>query len=155
MNQSLSIERLPVPLLQLLGPLRDKFLHLLVLGAEFGVDIRLAFGKILLLGVQRGLVLGPSGLGCSGQALRRLLGLLDVGQLHGELHVALGQLALGSFQLLASLAEPSLYLREADLEVLYVSNVSIIFDCSMLYYILFWTLMGFILHFYIILGLTY
>ena len=34
----------------------------------------------------------------------------------------------------------------------YVSNVSIIFDCSMLYYILFWTLMGFIIHFYIILG---
>ena len=34
----------------------------------------------------------------------------------------------------------------------YISNVSIIFDCSMLYYILFWTLLGFILHFYIILG---
>ena len=34
----------------------------------------------------------------------------------------------------------------------YVSNVSIIFDCSMLYYILFWTLLGFILHFYIIFG---
>ena len=33
-----------------------------------------------------------------------------------------------------------------------VSNVSIIFDCSMLYYILFWTLMGFIMHFYIIFG---
>ena len=34
----------------------------------------------------------------------------------------------------------------------YVSNVSIIFYCSMLYYILFWMLMRFILHFYIILG---
>ena len=34
----------------------------------------------------------------------------------------------------------------------YVSNVSIIFDCSMLYYILFWTLLGFIFHFYIIFG---
>ena len=34
----------------------------------------------------------------------------------------------------------------------YVSNVSIIFYCSMLYYILFWTLMGFIIHFYIIFG---
>ena len=34
----------------------------------------------------------------------------------------------------------------------YVSNDSIIFDCSMLYYILFWTLMGFIIHFYIIFG---
>ena len=32
----------------------------------------------------------------------------------------------------------------------YVSNVSIIFDCSMLYYLLFWTLLGFIVHFYII-----
>ena len=34
----------------------------------------------------------------------------------------------------------------------YVSNVSIIFDCSMLYYLLFWTLLGFIVHFYIIFG---
>jgi len=32
----------------------------------------------------------------------------------------------------------------------YVSNVSIIFDCSMLYYLMFWTLLGFIIHFYII-----
>ena len=34
----------------------------------------------------------------------------------------------------------------------YVSSVSIIFDCSMLYYLLFWTLLGFIIHFYIIFG---
>ena len=34
----------------------------------------------------------------------------------------------------------------------YVSNVSKIFDCSMLYYLLFWTLLGFIIHFYIIFG---
>ena len=34
----------------------------------------------------------------------------------------------------------------------YISNVSIIFDCSMLYYLLFWTLLGFIVHFYIIFG---
>ena len=34
----------------------------------------------------------------------------------------------------------------------YVSNVSIIFDCSMLYYLMFWTLLGFIIHFYIIFG---
>ena len=34
----------------------------------------------------------------------------------------------------------------------YVSNLSIIFDCSMLYYLLFWTLLGFIIHFYIIFG---
>ena len=34
----------------------------------------------------------------------------------------------------------------------YVSNVSIIFDCSMLLHYLFWMLMGFILHFYIIFG---
>ena len=32
----------------------------------------------------------------------------------------------------------------------YVSNVSIIFDCSMLLYYLFWTLMGLFIHFYII-----
>ena len=34
----------------------------------------------------------------------------------------------------------------------YVSNVSIIFYCFVLYYILFWTLLGFIIHFYIIFG---
>ena len=34
----------------------------------------------------------------------------------------------------------------------YVSNVSIIFDCSMLYYLQFWTLLGFIIQFYIIFG---
>ena len=31
----------------------------------------------------------------------------------------------------------------------YVSNVSIIFYCSMLYYLLFWAILGFIIHFYI------
>ena len=36
--------------------------------------------------------------------------------------------------------------------VQYVSNVSIIFDCSMLLYYLFWMFMGFTLHFYIIFG---
>ena len=34
----------------------------------------------------------------------------------------------------------------------YVSNVSIIFDCSMLLYYLFWMFMGFVIHFYIIFG---
>ena len=34
----------------------------------------------------------------------------------------------------------------------YVSNVSIIFDCSMLFYYLFWMIMGFIIHFYITFG---
>ena len=37
----------------------------------------------------------------------------------------------------------------------YVSNVSIIFDWSMLLYYIFWMFMGFIKHFYIILELTY
>ena len=37
-------------------------------------------------------------------------------------------------------------------DALYVSNVSIIFDCSMLLYYPFWMFMGFILHFYIIFG---
>ena len=34
----------------------------------------------------------------------------------------------------------------------YISNVSIIFDCSMLLYYPFWMFMGFIIHFYIIFG---
>ena len=36
----------------------------------------------------------------------------------------------------------------------YVSNVSIIFDCSMLLYYPFWMFMGFTLHFYIIFGIN-
>ena len=36
----------------------------------------------------------------------------------------------------------------------YVSNVSIVFYCSMLLYYLFWMFKGFILHFYIIFGTT-
>ena len=34
----------------------------------------------------------------------------------------------------------------------YISNVSIIFDCFMLLYYLFWMIMGFIIHFYITFG---
>ena len=34
----------------------------------------------------------------------------------------------------------------------YISNVSIIFDCPMLYYLLFWAILGFIIHFYITFG---
>ena len=34
----------------------------------------------------------------------------------------------------------------------YVFSVSIIFDCSMLLYLLFWTILGFIFHFYITFG---
>ena len=34
----------------------------------------------------------------------------------------------------------------------YVSNVSIIFYCSMLLYLLFWTILGFIFHFYFTFG---
>ena len=37
-------------------------------------------------------------------------------------------------------------------DVWYVSNLSIIFDCSMLLYYPFWMFMGFILHIYIIFG---
>ena len=44
------------------------------------------------------------------------------------------------------------YLSCATLWVWYVSNVSIIFDCSMLLYYLFRMFMGFILHIYIIFG---
>ena len=40
----------------------------------------------------------------------------------------------------------------SKVEAWYVSNISIIFDCSLLYYLLFWTILGFIFHFYIIFG---
>ena len=36
----------------------------------------------------------------------------------------------------------------------YVSNISIIFDCSMLLYYLFWMLLGLLIHFYIIFGIN-
>ena len=44
------------------------------------------------------------------------------------------------------------YFNRNNMHAWYVSNVSIIFDCSMLLYLLFWTILGFIFHFYIIFG---
>ena len=41
---------------------------------------------------------------------------------------------------------------DRSLRARYVSNISIIFDCSMLLYYPFWMFMGFTLHFYIIFG---
>jgi len=62
-NLALGIERLFVPLLQLTGPLQDKLLHLCILAAKHGGKLSLAGSEVLLLGVQRGLVLGPGGFG--------------------------------------------------------------------------------------------
>ena len=53
-----------------------------------------------------------------------------------------------SFYHLPTRGRPGIKLGDAW----YVSSVSIIFDCSMLYYLLFWTILGFIFHFYIIFG---
>ena len=117
MDQVLSIECLLVPLLQLTGPLQDKLPHLFILAAKRGGKLLLARGEVLFLGFQCGLVLDPSGFDFVGQVLHRLLGLMNVGQLHGEVHVALGQLALCGLQLLVSLAEPVLHLGDALLEV--------------------------------------
>ena len=74
MDQGLSIECLLVPLLQLLGPLRDELLDLLILPMECGGDRLLTGGKVLLLGVQQSLVLLSSGLIFGGLLLRQLLG---------------------------------------------------------------------------------
>ena len=90
MDQILSIEHFLVLILQLLGQLRNKLLDLLILDAECRGELLLASGKILLLGVQFGLVLVPSGLVLGGLLPRQLLGLLDVGLLHDKLHIALG-----------------------------------------------------------------
>jgi len=85
-----------VPLLQLLGPLRDKLLDLRILAAECGGERLLTGGKVLLLGVQQSLVLLPSGLVLGGLLLRQLLGLLEGSLLQDELLFALSQLTLGS-----------------------------------------------------------
>jgi len=78
-NLGLGIECLLVPLLQLTGPLQDKLLHLCILAAKHGGKLLLACSEVLLLGVQRGLVLGPGGFGGRGQVPRRLLSFLDIG----------------------------------------------------------------------------
>ena len=92
----MSIERLFVLLLQLLGLLRDELPDLLILTAECGDKILLMGGEILLLGVQLGMLLMPSGLVLGGLRPRLLLGLLDVGLLHDKLQLALGQQVLGN-----------------------------------------------------------
>ena len=88
-----------MPLLQLLGPLRDELFDLLVLAVECGGERRLTSGEVLLLGVQLGLVLVPGGLVPGSLFPRRLLGLLNIGLLQEELLLALGQLVLDSLQL--------------------------------------------------------
>ena len=72
----MSIECLPV--LQPLGLLRDESLDLLILAAECGGKRLLTSGKVLLLGLQLGLVLVQGGLVLGGLFLLHLLGLLDV-----------------------------------------------------------------------------
>ena len=67
-----------MPLLQLLGPLHGKLLDLIILAAEGGGERLLTSGKVLLLGVQLGLVLVPSGLVLGSLFLRHLLGFLNV-----------------------------------------------------------------------------
>ena len=97
-----------MPLLQLLGPQRDELLNLLILSAERGGECLLTSGKVLLLGVQLGMLLMPSGLVLGGLRPRLVLGLLDVVLLHDKLQLALGQQVLGNLQLLMGLAKPSL-----------------------------------------------
>ena len=57
MDQGLSIECLIVPLLQLLGTLRDELLDLLILAAECGGKRLLTSGKVFFLGVERDMAL--------------------------------------------------------------------------------------------------
>ena len=113
MDQGLSIECLLVPLLQLLGPLHNDLLNLLILAAECGSERLLTGSKILLLGVQQSLLLLPSSLVLGSLLLHHLLGLINIGLLQDELSLALIQLTLGSPQFIPGLAEPDLRLSEA------------------------------------------
>ena len=62
MGQSLGIECLFVPLLQLVSPPHDKGLELLILAAERCGKLHLTRGEVLFLGIQCGLMLVPGGL---------------------------------------------------------------------------------------------
>ena len=117
MGQSLGIECLLVPLLQLVSPPRDKGLELLILATKHCGKLRLTHGEVLFLGIQCGLMLVPDGLGRGSQVRRLFLGLLDVSHLHGELDIALGQFFLKGTLLLASLVEPGPRLSNARLEI--------------------------------------
>ena len=72
-------------LLQLLGPLRDEPLDLLVLAAKCGGKRLLTGSEVFLLAVQQSLLLLSSSLVLGGLLLRHLLGLLDIGLLHDKL----------------------------------------------------------------------
>lgn len=73
--------------------------------------------KVLLLGVQLGLVLVSGGLVLGGLFPRHLLGFLDVSLFQAELLSALSQQILAHFQFIVGLAEPGLRLSDALLEV--------------------------------------
>ena len=86
-------------MLQFLGLQHDDLLDLLILVAEHGGECLLTSGKVLLLGVQLGLVLLSSSLVLGGMFPHCLLGFLDVSLLQDELLFALSQLFLGGLQL--------------------------------------------------------
>ena len=86
MGQSLGIECLLVPLLQLASQPCDKGLELLILATERCGKLCLTHGEVLFLGIQGGLMLVPDGLGRDSQIRRLFLGLLDVSQI-GRAHV--------------------------------------------------------------------
>ena len=120
-----------MPLLQFLGPLHDKLLDLPDLPAECRGEFLLAGGKVVLLGVHRGLVLAPSGLVLGGLLSRCLLGLLDICLLHDKLQLALGQQILSGLQFLIGLAEPSPCLGDAPLEVRLALFTAAILDLAL------------------------
>ena len=70
-----------MPLVQLLGLLRDDLPDLFILAAECGSECLLTGSEFFLLAIQQSLLLLPGSLVLGGLLLRHLLGLLDIGLL--------------------------------------------------------------------------
>ena len=94
--------------------MRDDLIDFLILASG---KCLLTSNKVLLLGIQQGLLLPLVSFVLGGLFLRRLLGLLEVSLLQKELSLALIQLILDGPQFLSGLAEPDLRLGDALLKI--------------------------------------
>ena len=96
MVQHKSIKRFLVLLLQLLGPLHDKILNLLILAVELGGKRLFPGDKVFLLSIEQNTALPLGGFILGGLCNIHLLGILDVSLLQEEHLPALAHFLLAS-----------------------------------------------------------
>jgi hypothetical protein len=106
-----------VPLLQLLDPLRDKFIDLLIFATKLGGERLLARDKIFLMSVKRNVMLRQESIFSGSSLCSFLLRFLQVRLFQEELRPVLAHLFPVGSQLLKGLGVPDLHLLNALLKI--------------------------------------